>query len=177
MKIAHIHYWDTLGGAAKGMYTLHTELKKLDIDSSLVVAKKISTDKDVIELYNSSQREDRKNIDHIPERFYKKKQPFMINNNLLDSPELLQTINKLNPDIIHIHWLGHGLCSLEDLVKFNKPIVWTLRDWAAMTGGCHHPFSCDRFHQECGKCPILNSNINYDLCGIKYCQIYIISLL
>jgi len=163
MRVVHLNYWDILGGAAKGMFILHNELRNIGVDSWLIVAQKDSNDKYTIELYNDKQREERKNLEHVPERLYINKEPLMMNSNLLDSPQLLQIIKQLNPDIIHIHWQGHGFFSIEDLSKFNKPIVWTLRDWAMMTGGCHHPLLCDRFEEDCGKCPILQSTNPKDL--------------
>lgn len=58
-------------------------------------------------------------------------------------------------DIIHLHWINFGflsLKSLEKLFKLNKPIVWTLHDMWAFTGGCHHSGDCENFQISCGNC-------------------------
>eukprot|EP01031_Cornospumella_fuschlensis_P025412 gene25412-30685_t len=58
-------------------------------------------------------------------------------------------------DIIHLHWINFGflsLKSLEKLFKLNKPIVWTLHDMWAFTGGCHHSGDCENYQVSCGNC-------------------------
>jgi len=52
---------------------------------------------------------------------------------------------------------------IEELKRVNKPIVWTLHDMWAFTGGCHYCDDCDRFQQDCGNCPQLNKNGKNDL--------------
>lgn len=60
-------------------------------------------------------------------------------------------------DIIHLH-LIHGfsnfsILSLPKLCRL-KPIVWTLHDPWAMTGGCEHSFECNRWLTGCSpQCP------------------------
>ncbi len=58
-------------------------------------------------------------------------------------------------DIIHLHWINFGFLSiksLEKLFSINKPIVWTLHDMWAFTGGCHHSGDCENFQDSCGNC-------------------------
>ena len=58
-------------------------------------------------------------------------------------------------DIIHLHWINFGflsLNSLEKLFKTNKPIVWTLHDMWAFTGGCHYSRECTNYERNCGNC-------------------------
>jgi glycosyltransferase involved in cell wall biosynthesis len=52
---------------------------------------------------------------------------------------------------------------IEALSKFNKPIVWTLHDMWAFTGGCCYSQECDRYTKSCGNCPVLGSNKAFDL--------------
>ncbi|MBL7805669.1 MAG: glycosyltransferase family 4 protein [Saprospiraceae bacterium] len=61
-------------------------------------------------------------------------------------------------DVLHLHWINQGFLSLkniEQLGKLGKPIVWTLHDMWAFTGGCHYSQGCDHFLQQCGHCPFL----------------------
>jgi glycosyltransferase involved in cell wall biosynthesis len=61
-------------------------------------------------------------------------------------------------DIIHLHWTNSGFLSIADLkelVATGKPIVWTLHDMWAFTGGCHYSGTCDHFIHQCGNCPFL----------------------
>jgi len=50
-----------------------------------------------------------------------------------------RSINKDNFSILNIHWIGHGLISLRQLGKINKPIVWTLHDEWILNPFSHYP--------------------------------------
>lgn len=77
-------------------------------------------------------------------------------------------------DVLHIHWVQHGMLSLrgvERLVASGKPICWTLHDLWAVTGLCHLPLLlhhtkaevCPRFSLGCGACPLLGSAQTSDI--------------
>ena len=58
-------------------------------------------------------------------------------------------------EIVHLHWINFGflsLNSLEKLFKINKPVVWTLHDMWAFTGGCHYSRECTNYERNCGNC-------------------------
>ena len=89
-------------------------------------------------------------------------------NGLTFSPALLpdrltDRVHKLNPDIIHLHWMGDSFLQVETLQRLNRPIVWTLHDSWPFTGGCHIPLDCARYRDKCGACPALGSNRENDL--------------
>ncbi len=61
-------------------------------------------------------------------------------------------------DVLHLHWINQGFLSLRNirqLAELGKPIVWTLHDMWAFTGGCHYSGSCTQYQQACGMCPFL----------------------
>ena len=63
-------------------------------------------------------------------------------------------------DIIHLHWINQGFLSLKDieeLVKLNKPIVWTMHDMWPCTGICHHARDYEKFQMGCESCFFLKS--------------------
>ncbi len=69
-------------------------------------------------------------------------------------------------DIIHLHWTNQGFLSLKSLAgifKLNKPVVWTLHDMWAFTGGCHYSGSCSEYVESCGTCPYLRNPGSKDL--------------
>lgn len=69
-------------------------------------------------------------------------------------------------DIIHLHWIVFGFLSLKSLKKLfalGKPIVWTMHDMWAFTGGCHHARECDHYEQTCGNCVFLKNPQTKDL--------------
>ena len=72
-------------------------------------------------------------------------------------------LKKYRPDIIHLHWISMGFIRIESLSEVRIPIVWTLHDSWAFTGGCHIPYDCKRYTDRCGKCPALSSSNPNDI--------------
>ena len=69
-------------------------------------------------------------------------------------------------DVLHLHWINQGLLSLRGIAQLGalgKPMVWTLHDTWAFTGGCHIYRGCDHFRQSCGHCPYLRRPAADDL--------------
>ena len=67
-------------------------------------------------------------------------------------------------DLIHLHWVndlldyGHALPRIPSSV----PVVWTLHDMSAFTGGCCYTLQCQSFESGCGCCPQLGSHQPHD---------------
>jgi hypothetical protein len=55
-------------------------------------------------------------------------------------------------DLVHLHWMSRGFSVLLRQA-FGRPIVWTLHDMWAFTGGCHYDAGCERYVSACGACP------------------------
>ena len=63
----------------------------------------------------------------------------------------------LEADVIHLHWIS-GFLSTADIARLlalGKPVVWTMHDERAFTGGCHYTFGCREFASMCDTCPQL----------------------
>ncbi len=75
---------------------------------------------------------------------------------------LLAHVADRAPDILHLHWVAR-MMRLESLRRVSVPIVWTLHDSWAFTGGCYIPGSCTRYRESCGACPVLGSSREEDL--------------
>lgn len=61
-------------------------------------------------------------------------------------------------DVLHLHWINQGFLSLKtigQLAALGKPLVWTLHDMWAFTGGCHYSRGCEGYKNACGNCPYL----------------------
>ncbi|MEI6399326.1 MAG: glycosyltransferase family 4 protein, partial [Pseudomonadota bacterium] len=56
-----------------------------------------------------------------------------------------------------------GFLRPESLPKIKRPIVWTLHDMWAFSGGCHYDDECGRLRDSCGSCPLLGSKVDRDL--------------
>ncbi len=58
-------------------------------------------------------------------------------------------------DIIHIHFTNFGFLSIKNIAQLcalGKPVIWTLHDMWAFTGGCHHSGACENYQLNCGNC-------------------------
>jgi glycosyltransferase involved in cell wall biosynthesis len=60
-------------------------------------------------------------------------------------------------DVIHLHWIAKLIDypSFFAAIPDDFPIVWTLHDMNALTGGCHYTVGCEAYATECGHCPLL----------------------
>ena len=71
-----------------------------------------------------------------------------------------------NADYIYIHWALGGFLNLNNmaqLAQLGKPILFFMHDMWAITGGCHHSFSCEKYKSGCYNCQIFPENRNQDL--------------
>ncbi|MCL1939363.1 MAG: glycosyltransferase [Desulfovibrionaceae bacterium] len=67
-------------------------------------------------------------------------------------------------DLINLHWIADFLdVGMSRRFLQGRPIVWTLHDMRAFTGGCHYTGDCRKFTENCGACPQLGSTDPRDL--------------
>ncbi|MDJ0636513.1 MAG: glycosyltransferase family 4 protein [Xenococcaceae cyanobacterium MO_188.B29] len=165
MKVLHLNTSDVNGGAARAAYRLHKELVNIGVDSQMLVQNKTSDDRTVISPQTKLEKgwaKARPTVNSIPLEFYRQRDrtPYSVQ----WFPErIAPKIAHISPDIINLHWICGGYLQIETLAKFNKPIVWTLHDMWAFTGGCHYSRDCDRYTKSCGTCPQLHSSRDWDL--------------
>lgn len=76
--------------------------------------------------------------------------------------DLSAAIPDIMPDVVNLHWVNYGQISPEGLAALQIPVVWSLHDMWAFTGGCHHSLDCERYISNCGSCPILHSHRSGD---------------
>lgn len=75
----------------------------------------------------------------------------------------IKRIEKINPDIIHLHNIHGYYLNVEVLFKYlksaNKPVVWTLHDCWPFTGHCSYYdyVNCSKWKTGCHHCPIIHS--------------------
>ncbi|BAS67696.1 MAG: glycosyltransferase [Gammaproteobacteria bacterium] len=147
-------------------YRLHKELHNQGVNVKLLTLKKSNDDWTVIS--PSSRIEKFINIlrsyaDQIPVKLYKYKSQTLFSPSWFGFSNIVHKINKINPDIVHLHWINGGMMRIEDIAKIKAPIVWSLHDNWAFTGGCHIMWECERYKNNCGSCPRLGSNKDNDL--------------
>ena len=164
MKILIVNFSDIQGGAARAANRLHKSLLDAGIDSSMLVQNKSSDDFRVIAPSSGIKKllaKIQSLVNPLPLKFYKPDSPF--SPSFAPSFGIVEMINNLNPDIVHLHWINAGMLNIEDLEKIKAPIVWSLHDNWGFTGGCHIMWDCEKYKQECGSCPRLNSTNKFDL--------------
>ena len=169
MKILHLSNSDINGGAARAAYRLHQGLQSTGVTSHMLVQNKSSEDKAVTapqtRLSESIARM-RIAVDVLPLKLYSQRQGCFSAQWLPDT--VIPKVELLNPDIINLHWIREAFVQIETIAKFKQPVVWTLHDMWAFTGGCHYSWNCDRYTASCGACPQLGSNKNWDLSSWIY---------
>ena len=166
MQVLHLSESDS-GGAGRATLRLHQGLQRLGVNSQLLVQLKCSEDYAVLSPQTKLGKLNAKlklseRIDILPLKLYPQRKASDFS--LQWVPErILSNVAKLAPDIINLHWVGHGYVSIETVAKLQQPLVWTLHDMWAFTGGCHYSQGCLRYQNSCGSCPQLDSNKNWDI--------------
>jgi glycosyltransferase involved in cell wall biosynthesis len=165
MKVLLLSNYDVKGGAARATYRLHKGLQSIAVNSQILAGYKSSND-ETVRLMPTQLGEKFKSIrpklNRLPLKLYPKL------GQVIFSPQwvpdsLASEVAKINPDVINLHWVCEGYMQIETLAKFNKPVVWTLHDMWAFTGGCHYSENCDRYMNSCGACPQLHSTKDTDI--------------
>lgn len=165
MKVLHISTSDTNGGAARATYRLHKGLQNINVNSQMLVQEKYSDDTTVfapkIRLFQGIARA-KLTFDVLPLKLYSQRDKTTFSLQWLPDG-VIPKVSEINPDIINLHWISGGFIQIETIAKLTRPLVWTLHDMSAFTGGCHYAGECDRYTKSCGTCPLLASKKNWDL--------------
>lgn len=81
-----------------------------------------------------------------------------------DSVDFTKIPNVDDFDIVHFNWiLGYVEPVIHPYYFKDKPIVWTLHDMNAFTGGCIYSGDCEKYKTECKNCPLICSNRDDDI--------------
>ncbi|BAY34693.1 putative glucosyltransferase [Nostoc carneum NIES-2107] len=164
MKSLILSTFDINGGAARAAYRLHQGLRKINIDSQMLVQYKTSSDRTVMSYQNKLEKwlnQMRPTLDNLPLKFYAGNHDESFSPQWF--PDLIQPkLKSLSPDIINIHW-ACGYLQVESVARFTQPVVWTLHDMSVFTGGCYYSLDCDRYLNSCGACVQLQSHKQQDL--------------
>jgi glycosyltransferase involved in cell wall biosynthesis len=173
LKIVHLCSYDIAGGAARSAYRLHTGLKKMHQDSIMFVENKQSEDPSVV-VFNPTAdfftrlkrymrwRRINRDFEHYRKTLPSWLELFSDDRTRYGTP----LINQIpNSDVINLHWVARFMDyeAFFSSVPQRTPIVWTLHDMNAFTGGCHYDNGCRKFEDSCGACPQLGSKVENDL--------------
>lgn len=141
MKILHVNYHASGGGAALAARRLHEELLRQGCDSRMLVVEGAGTSSDgVIRAGTRIRRVCRimQRLEHLLLRLDGGSR-----NCLPRSLNLLRTgiagaIRAERPDLVHLHWVNGAMFGVRELAGLGLPVVWTLHDGWAFCGCEHH---------------------------------------
>ena len=165
MKVCLLSRSDGRGGGYAAAYRLHQGLKKLNVNSTMLVGDKTRDDFTVLSEVSKFGRGWAKIspiLDSLLLKSYPNREKSTFSSQFIPD-RLARQVAQLNPDVINLHWINDGFLRIETVAKFNKPIIWTLHDMWAFTGGCHYNGDCMNYTNSCGACPQLHSNKEKDL--------------
>lgn len=166
MRILTVNAADLEGGAARAAYRLHTGLQRLGHEPYMLVQGRTSDDHRVMGPRTRMEKfmaRVRPSLDGWPARRYPGLGNKLFSPSWLRGPALVERINQDPAELVHLHWITAGMLRPEDLLRVQKPMVWSLHDMWAFTGGCHYDEGCGRWMQACGTCPMLGSSKEHDL--------------
>lgn len=162
MNILLVNTSERNGGAAVAANRLLYALLKQGVDAKMLVCSKQSDDAHVISCATGLRQKwnfiCERGVIFLSNRLSRKRLfSVSIANTGYDITQLKAF---QEADIVHIHWINHGMLSLkhlEAIKRSGKPVVWTMHDMWPLTGICHYAYGCERFTESCGKCPFLHS--------------------
>ena len=161
MKIVTVSAADRIGGAGIAAYRLHQGLRQAGLEAEMLVMRKTSADPSVHRLSSclNRHRRMRRRLAAEGHRRQLARHPRQPGSGYWSlnrfSYPIASAINAYQADIVHLHWLGDNYLPIEQFAKIKPPIVWTLHDMWAFTGGCHSADDCQRYQTDCGHCPQL----------------------
>lgn len=165
MHVLMLNYSDAGGGAAIAARRLQHGLRSLGVDTCMLVRRRTQPDGPDLAIAPKMSRivgRVRFALDKVPLLWYRRHDGTPFSAQWL--PDVLgHYIARLQPDLVHVHWVGHGYLHPATLGRLTLPIIWTLHDVWPFTGGCHVNLGCTRYQASCGACPRLGSTRDRDL--------------
>ena len=141
MRIVHVNFSDSIGGAAIAARRIHASLLKEGLDSWLVVIENIENFKNTCSndksFFENTKVEIKKAFGRQLKIFFKTENKNTHSLNIIPS-SLVEKINKLKPDIVNLHWIGNETISISDIDKIKSKVVWTLHDMWPFCGAEHY---------------------------------------
>ncbi len=165
MNIAILSTSDIQGGAARAAFRLHNALELIGHQSVMAVRRKKSQAPNVFEV--QALKPDGASANrffNVVEKYAFHKNRTEVSNTYFTIPypgfDLSGTEPIIHSDIINLHWVTkfQSVESIGELLKLKKPVVWTLHDENAYTGGCHYSAGCKNYETGCADCPQLKIN-------------------
>lgn len=173
MKVLHIGSRDRFGGAARAAAGLHVGLRRLGVESQMLVRERLGSEPSVISFIPSDDADARRartaRARDLARELdaYAASRPAWCERFSDDRSEVGGDLAAQVPptDVQVLHWVSEFLdysAALPVLAR-RAPLVWVLHDLNPFTGGCHYDAGCGRWAGGCGVCPQLGSRAPDDL--------------
>jgi glycosyltransferase involved in cell wall biosynthesis len=173
MKILSVNTNDTHGGAARAAMRIMQGVQQHGVEAQMLVKEKHMQDTAVVPLQQFlpkgklyriadwvAQKLKNKYYHWVWRPYGKTKENVFMSDSR--GTRLGGALQKLDYDVLHLHWINQRFIKLQDLPK-DKPIVWTLHDSWPFCGVCHYFLDCQLYQTHCGYCPMLHSGKKKDL--------------
>ena len=173
MRIVVINTNDLHGGAARAAYRLHKGLREIGENSTYFVKERATDDTSVEQFISDPSPKAvaerltlRAQLDAAYDEYAHCRSPDieLFSQERVDGDEDF-FIQRPRADVINLHWVSrfvdYHLFFTPERTKC--PVVWTLHDMNAFTGGCHYDQECGKYTTTCGTCPLLGSEEKNDL--------------
>ncbi len=171
MKVTFVNTSDKRGGASIAASRLFNLIHKSNPGTRMIVGEKLGKEVDVVDLNPGLFRKSLRNLRFLVERvayivkssskdYWFAFSPANTGQDISKKPEIQ------GADIIHLHWVNSGFLSLkniQEIINAGKPVVWTLHDLWAFTGGCHYSGYCSNYTHNCGDCYYMKDRGKNDL--------------
>ena len=141
MRIVHINFSDSIGGAAIAVKRTHELLLREGVDSHLLVVENKVNFSNTYSIDNTLLGTIKIKIKKVLSR--QLKYIFKTDNknthsfNIIPS-NLVKKINELKPDFVNLHWIGNETISISDIAKIKSKVIWTMHDMWPFCGAEHY---------------------------------------
>lgn len=160
MKIVHINWSDTEGGAAIAASRHCEAMKLVGIDAKLLTIVKGGRKPYVKKIHLGIRIIHAQLFSLLYEKAIKRLHAIGTFSIMKYGHPFHKDIEIQTADVIIIHWVNHccmSLKNIENILKLGKPTFWYMHDMFPITGGCHHSLSCEAYKFECKDCPLIRN--------------------
>ena len=159
MRVAVVNSFEGGGGAAQAARRLFDGLISRNVDASLITLQSEQAAGGLRRLASRTAPY----LDRLPLIRYGDRRRDVLFTPGVFASRAAHSIHALSPDLVHLHWVAHGLLGIDAIGELDIPLVWTMHDMWPATGGCHMTLGCENFRKGCGECANLLSGSRIDL--------------
>jgi glycosyltransferase involved in cell wall biosynthesis len=144
LKIVHLSHTDKIGGATNFALRIIESENSIGLENTFLVSSMLGRlDNTFIaspfgnKYYNFFRSKLSQSLDLKIGKLEKTQTPMLKSTNFFGCITA-KTINRMEVDVVHFHFVNGGLISLKEIGKINKPILWTLPDMWVVLGTEHY---------------------------------------